>query len=338
MDNVLEKIKAKSFYHNFFEDGCWDLVIGLVYLGTALFLYFEQYLQKSYLSAIVLLGMMYGVPKIPQFYRKLITYPRIGIGNYDRLTRTGPLQNMRIFSIFVLIFILGLLNLHSLTDSHLQAVHVSAIFGIVTGLIMIAGGWRNSVNLLIAGLLIGTLVLFVQFYFMEKAYLVMAAVVVLVVSLVGIAHDYLMRESKKEVLIVFDGSKIKYLFIVLGLVIVIMNSIYFFAPYYLNKIVDYVKNILYFNEQTVFYFSTMSIMLILYGIFYKVKRLVGYGLLLILIHGVSLFLSIGLNPLWDFTIAGLIILMNTLYIGKRFVNKYPVLEDVVMAGNETGNS
>ncbi len=323
MDNVLEKIKAKSFYHNFFEDGSWDLYAGLMCIFLAItFTIFENY-DIGILRGFILpclMGLNYLIYKQ---YKKQFTYPRIGKGNFDYLTKSGPAKNFSLLLAYLFLFGFNILNLFYVTKSQHLVIYISSGIGIITGVLMVYGGWKNNDKFLIAGLVAGIVALFVQCFFITWAILIFLSVLVPITMVLVLVISHLSTRRKEEIISFPVNTKTDLGFLIIGLLTIIINAVFCYRPEYL---IQGIRGIYQISDKFALDIIVFAGIAVIEGLFYKMKRIIGYGLLLILVMVVTDYFKVLNNHIWQYIITGVIILMVTLAIGKKFLKKYPVLE------------
>jgi hypothetical protein len=97
-DNELQKIERKV-YMSFFEDGVWDIFLGLFILAWGLAILTEA----AYLPGVSFLGIYFSIWGI----KKWLTYPRIGYVRFSSTSRRRITARFLIFGAFV--FLLGVM-------------------------------------------------------------------------------------------------------------------------------------------------------------------------------------------------------------------------------------
>ena len=96
----LKELERKAFKSNF-QDGLWDIFIGVIILQLAIIPLFSDLNLSDFWSSMAYLPVMLTVMILVYFGKKMIIAPRIGKVNFGKVRKT-KLQKLSLFLIIVL--------------------------------------------------------------------------------------------------------------------------------------------------------------------------------------------------------------------------------------------
>ncbi len=133
-ENVDLKSLERKAYRSIFEDGLWDLFIGLIILSVGLSTFLSSILNLSELWLAVIPVLILNISAFLIFYlgKKLITIPRLGIVKFGP-KRKSKQQKLRIFlfAFFILNIVLLILPFSNLVNSiEFEPLIITLILGL----------------------------------------------------------------------------------------------------------------------------------------------------------------------------------------------------------------
>ncbi len=319
MDNTLEKLKTKAFYHNFFEDGSWDVFIGFGYIFIAFAFYLISIMGLGFQAYVIFPVFMYLNYKVYHFYKLAITYPRIGKVSVNTETVYGPGKNINFYIGYIFLFSFNILNLYHLKPAQDMIIYIIAGLGIVTGILMFWGGWKKSDNYLMASLAVGTISLLVESFFIVWSMLAFVFILLPVTFVILIILNQRWLKKTKETIPFDQDTSPDYVFVSMGVTTLIFFTLSLFMP---EQILSGFKELCRHN-MIVIVFAGLTLM---YGLSYRVRRITLYGFLLIYISWMTNYLGVLESHYGQFVLSGLIVLLISIVRTSKFMKKYPLLE------------
>ncbi|GEM_PF-5212256 len=313
----LDRIKRQTYLLHQGEDGIWDIMGGLFLLLAGL------NLMTDFPAFIVFYIAL--VPMLARGLKKRYVYPRIGVAVFEPAPVKKTTVKIMVLTLFTAMMtaVMFVLFLHVLPLGQDFIMLLGLLLGLLAGLSVVFGGLLRDRRLYMAALGLGLIALALQL--LKSLWLGIALVIPIVILFIALLMWVVKNGSLRRTREIFERpSVVTHRFLVgFGALVVAFCLVSFASPHMGQVALDWAGQHLRFLFGVAF--TALSVCL---GIAYLKPRYFAYAAVIFAFIALPGMVA-ALDPYrhWLMLLAAVVIMLSGTLFLRRFVHRYPVLED-----------